>query len=255
MSKFHLALLFCFIWRWGIGQTELSYTLFFIDKSVSSQANAQSKKDFESKVVKLLSHRYKTTQAKIQIKFLHEKTLSDYDNAKSCIFSSELDPCKNCGAMKKTFVDQSNNKKIQNEQKKAKDNLLSIYAQVNTNTSNRYTDIWSSLEWISNLMKGISSSNKLVIYNSDMIESMPNSGRRDFHKVPLKDKNDAVKAAKQDLIWIKKNLKINSDVFKNLNIEVWPPSNSLKGSDSPFMPYYWEALFSALGAKLVWAPS
>lgn len=235
----------------SFAQGEKTFTLVFMDKSNSSTIDEQSKKDFNTKVSNLLSNRYKANGSIIQVKYLHKGTQGDYTTIKHQ-FSEKLQSCEDCGSIERELVNAQNKKLISEAQKNIRLKLVAYYTEKNPNSSSQFTDIWSSLEWISRVFNDVHSKDKLVIYSSDMVESMQGTGRRDFHKNPLKSKNDAIDTAKKDLIWIKSNLSINASAFKNLKITIWPPANTLQGSSSPNMIYYWETLFTSLGAQFTW---
>lgn len=255
MNKILLFLVISSICKIGcFAQSEKTFTLIFMDKSNSSTIDELSKKDFNTNVSNLLSNRYKANGCIIQVKYLHKGTQGDYTTIKHQL-SEKLQSCKDCGSLEREFVNAQNKKLISDAQKNVRLKLVTYYTEKNPNSSSQFTDIWSSLEWISRVLTDVDIKDKLVIYSSDMVESMNGTGRRDFHKNPLKSKNDAIDVAKKDLIWIKSNLSINTSAFKNLKITIWPPANTMQGTNSPNMIYYWEALFSSLGAQFSWGPN
>lgn len=226
------------------------YTIVFVDKSASSDNNSNAKAEFKSSIHSIINARYRKVNSEIRGYTIQQGTLSTssfIDDA----FKFTPKSCKDCGSMKQKMVEQQNQLHVLKIQNGVQKKIIDQFNALNPNSSNQYTDLWGSLELISRFLDG-KTGDRLVIYSSDMVESMSGKGRRDFHKNPIKDRTQAINLAIQDFTWIKNNLSLNLSVFKGLKIEVWPPRNTLEGSKHPFTIYYWETLFGKLGAKLEW---
>lgn len=252
MSKFLMCLITIFFSFKSIEAQEKKalYTLFFVDKSASSENNSNARAEFKSKIHSIVSTRYGTFNSEIRGFTLQQGTLS---TSAFIDFTFKFKPksCENCGLMKRKMIEQQNQQQILARQNEVQKIIVGQFNAPNSTSSSKYTDLWGSLELISRFFED-KKGDMLVVYSSDMVESMPGKGRRDFHKNPLKDRADAIKLAKEDMIWIKSKLKVNLSTFKGLKIEVWPPKNTMQGSKHPNTIYYWETLFGAMGAKFEW---
>lgn len=231
-------------------QEKASYTLIFIDKSSSSVNSPETVTAFKSRIKSVISSRYRVPNSIIKGYTIHGGTQSTTTFIDST-FTFMAHNCNECGIMKQKVIAQKNQQTILAIQNRALKIVLNQFSKTNLNSSKLHTDIWGSLELISRSFN-TKTGNRLVIYSSDMVESMNGKGRRDFHKKPLTSKNEAEKLAQEDLVWIKNNLKVNFNVFKGLKIEIWPPQHPNQGSQHPYTIYYWEYLFGLLGTKFEW---
>ena len=115
----------------------------------------------------------------------------------------------------------------------------------NASRSNRYTDIQASLPILDRLAeRGLQ---VRAYYFSDMVESMPGAGRRDFHTTPPTSADQANAWARQDAERLKNQLTHLANVEAFLVLPFAPTASSKV--NNPYITGYWETLFRELGVS------
>jgi hypothetical protein len=224
--------------------------IVFMDKSVSinpQQSYIQDK--YNQILTELVNQNLKQKGDRLDIYYLHENTTKAKVWSFTC--KSYLNPEDTLQASQADIDMAKNAFSIQLRKEKAAilKKCLSTLAFTNVSSSNKFTDVWASLEVIDKLIDPEEAKEYHVYYLSDMIESMKGPGRRDFHLFPPKDKTQAEAWAIEDAEKIRQNL--NLEKFSTLHITIalpFEPDRSSK-ENNPYVTYYWEKLFEKLGIE------
>ncbi|NIK72740.1 hypothetical protein FHS56_000226 [Thermonema lapsum] len=223
----------------------VNYTLVFIDKTVSVNTDDDFVKNKYEKALELLVRRGIQKQGdKIDVYFLHENTIRGKVFSYTCRTAmpdtTTMNPTD--AAMAKTNYHLL----LRKEQDKVLKRCLEALATPNENYSKLYTDLWTSLHIIDKRRARLPHDARVrVCYLSDMVESMPGNGRRDFFKKPPYSQMQAIQYAKEDL-----------QHFADLDLSgvevyyVLPFSPTTSATQSnPWMIAYWETIFQGLDVE------
>lgn len=87
---------------------------------------------------------------------------------------------------------------------------------------------------------------KLLVYFSDMFESMSGPGRRDFDRAPPSSIEEAETWAAEDVEAVLPTFRLNPEAFEGARVRVLSrPWGSRSGTE--FVRWYWYAIFEAVG--------
>ena len=227
------------------------HSIVFIDKSISVNPGSEFIDKKYTEIFKgIISQNIKHTGDRLDIYYIHENT------AKARVWSlkckSAINPTDTLGA-NATDIEIIKNK-FNIDLRKEKSNFLtkciSSLHFTNQAASNKNTDVLSSINVINKLIKPEKNNYLVKIYYlSDMIESMEGKGRRDFHKLLPKTKEEAEAWAGEDAQYLKQDLDL--DILEGIEIKIalpFPPQSTLK-ENNPNVTHYWQTLFSLLGVE------
>lgn len=217
------------------------YTLIFLDKSVSVNANkAFIAQKYQSAVNDIIEQNIKNKGDKLDVYFIHENTSKA--RALSVTTRSEMEDISSANATDREAAQTSFDLSLGREKATIRQRVLQQLATPNASSSNQETDIWASLPVIAKASE--TGATVKVYYLSDMVESVYRTGRRDFHKTPPKDNAQAETWAKSDVEQLKRYVIGNPDVSMVLP---FAPDASVK-ENNPAVTQYWQTLFQELGA-------
>lgn len=111
----------------------------------------------------------------------------------------------------------------------------------------QWTDLWGTLQVISE-EADTSAASVRVYYLSDMFESMPGAGRRDFDEAPPTTKAEAETWAERDAKQIADLIKVRPTTLANVDVRVLPGGLATK-ERADAVKYYWERLFREMGVS------
>ena len=120
-------------------------------------------------------------------------------------------------------------------------------ALVNTTGTQLHTDLWGVLELASKMFSESAYQSKQIIILSDMEESMPGEGRRDFYSRPIASKEEAEAFAEADAPTLLRLFDIDPQVLAGAEVTIFSPFDALEDSDFALNRYYWESLLEAFG--------
>lgn len=121
-------------------------------------------------------------------------------------------------------------------------------AQVNTERTSAYTDLWAALELMSRFFATAQPSDeKIAFFISDMVESMRGPGRRDFHRHKIPSKEAAEQMAREDAAWIQSQLNVQPAHLVGTIVKIQLPHDPMSQNDFSMLRYYWEALLGEMG--------
>lgn len=221
-----------------------TYTLIFMDKSVSVNANRgfvnQKYRQAINEIVEQTIHQ---KGDKLEVYFIHENTAKA--RALTLTSRSEMDDVSRASATDREAAKTSFDLALQREKGIFRQQVYAKLIEQNTSKSNQETDIWASVQVISRVTE--TGATIRVYYLSDMVESMDGTGRRDFGKTPPGSQAQADEWAKVDAKQLKKYPIGSIDITMILPFE---PTSSVK-ENNPAVTQYWQTLFKELGANKV----
>lgn len=221
-----------------------TYTLIFMDKSVSVNANRTFiNQKYQQAINDLVEQNIKRKGDKLAVYFIHENTAKA--RALTLTTRSEMDDVSSASPTDREAAQTAFDLALQREKAVFKRQIDAKLAQQNTAPSNQKTDIWASLPVIAEAAE--SGAAVAVYYLSDMIESASGPGRRDFGKQPPSGQAQASEWAKIDAEQLKQYAIGSPAITMILPFE---PTSSVK-ENNPAITHYWQTLFGELGATQV----
>ncbi|MGM9509785.1 hypothetical protein ACS5NO_18770 [Larkinella sp. GY13] len=222
-------------------KAEPLYTLIFLDKSVSVNANkAFVSQKYQGAVNEIIEQNIRNKGDKLDVYFIHENTSKA--RALSVTARSEMEDISSANATDREAAQTSFDLSLGREKAAIRQRVLQQLAAPNASSSNKETDIWASLPVIAKANE--SGATVKVYYLSDMVESVYSAGRRNFHKTPPKDNAQADSWAKADAEQLKRYTIGSPEVSMILP---FAPNASVK-ENNPAVTQYWQTLFQELGA-------
>ncbi len=220
-----------------------NYILIFIDKTLSfSDKNQYVIDKYNKALLKIIQENIKQKNDKIEVYFVHDNT------AGAKVFSSQIkaELPDSAGLNPTDLVALRNDYQLLIKKQKNKIIKQSTDALLtdNANESGKYTDLLATINIIDK-KNGKKKENTVfkVFYLSDMVESMPNMDKRDFHKRPPY-------SAKEAAEWAVLDAKKFTDIdIENVEITyVLPYSPMTSGyQNNPNVVAYWQKLFEIFG--------
>lgn len=228
-----------------------TFTLLLIDKTAS--VSTFSDTSFIKKVEPLIKNNFYAYGSHVRGNFIHANTLGVPSFLDKKLEVADLPK----DLKKRPRIEQIRlERRRKNQINEVRNNVLeTIQANLNLPsdpTTQKSTDLWASFELMSRFFKNAdTNADKVVLYLSDMVESVKAKDRRDFGRKPIKNKEEAQNFAKQDAAWILKNLEVDTNVLKGVSVKILPPSGPLDTNNLQQLRYYWEALFQQMGIQNV----
>jgi hypothetical protein len=229
---------------------QLVHSIVFVDKSVSVKPDKKFISDKYKGIFKeIVNQNIHGKGDKLDIYYIHENTAKarvfSLTSKASIVAEDTLNANPTDVAMVKNKFDMDLRKERNAFFKKGEETLTFS----NQSASNQNTDIWASLDVLNKLVKTDENRLVKVYFLSDMVESMTQNGRRDFHINPPKDNSQAEIWAKEDLTVLQQRLDLEK--FTNLHINIALPfePTTTRKENNPAIIHYWETLFSLLGVE------
>lgn len=225
------------------------YTLLLIDKTTSSEIRALETK-YKDRISELVKGNFNYFGSVFQGSFIHGNTLGVPPFVVQEFDLEPLGSLEKLPKIEKVQTEKKHKTKEQNEQTELIEIIESNLSLSLDESTKKYTDLWGTLELMSSFFQKFKdNSPKEVIFISDMMESMPGKGRRNFHQKLPSNKEEAEQLARKDAQWIQQNFSINIGALKDVHAIVWPPIEPLAASHFRVLRYYWEALFKEFGMQ------
>jgi hypothetical protein len=224
---------------------EPSYTVFFIDKSLSNQpdgANSEARITYERAVREAITNNVHQKGDRVVVYFVHDNTAKA--RALSLTARTSLPDQEGASPTDRDAAQTDYELQLTREQANLQRQVLAKLDQPNSGSSNQHTDLWGSLDVLAQANE--SGRTVRAYYLSDMVESMSGPGRRDFHKTPPATTTQADEWAKTDAKLLGEQYPIGSPAIRL----VLPFSATASAKENkPTITRYWHTLFEALGAS------
>ncbi len=225
---------------------EPSYTVFFIDKSLSNQsgkANSESHATYERTVRGAITDNIHQKGDRVVVYFIHDNTAK----ARALLLTARtpLPDLEGASPTDRDATQTDYELQLTHEQATIQRQVLAKLDQPNPGLSNQHTDLWGSLDVLAQANE--SGRTVRAYYLSDMVESMTSPGRRDFHKAPPASTAQADEWAKTDAKLLGEQYTIGTPSIRL----VLPFSATASAKENkPTITRYWHTLFAALGAEV-----
>lgn len=218
----------------------IQHLLIFIDKTISTENNFQTALPALRKII---DQNLQCNGNKVMIRFIHQNTGGDAPTfEKTFRLSPQGDTNTVPPQDRRKIIGEYEDKILDAKQLVISTIEKSIQYKNQYNTKLQ-TDIWQTLEIISRFAQNTHPNDRIVVvYLSDMIESINKNARRDLHNNPPKNKAEAEEMAKNDLLWIYQNLKIDPKKLSQTEIYIAFPQQPNQASQNNLLRYYWETL-------------
>ena len=217
-------------------------SMIFIDKSVSVNVSKKFINEKYTKIIdQLINENIKSRGDKIEVYFIHENTAKGKAAEVTC--RTEKGSVEGASSTDSEAISTEYTMSLDKERSVFKKIVFAQLAAQNTSTSKNNTDILATLPVID---KAISKGYSVKAYFlSDMVESMKDPDRRDFHVNPPVDDAAAVGWAREDVATIKASLP-NINQAQIFIAKPFEPTASRK-KNNPAISAYWQRLFLELG--------
>ena len=223
---------------------EPSYTLFFIDKSLSNTSLSEARSVYERVIREAITENVHQKGDKVVVYFVHDNTAKA--RALSLTARTQLPDSEGASPTDREAAQTDYELQLAREQATLQRQVLAKLDQANTSLSNQHTDLWGSLD----VLARADESGRQVrgYYLSDMIESMSGPGRRDFHKIPPASNAQADEWAKTDAKTLGTQYAIGSPTIRL--VLPFAATASAK-ENNPTITRYWHTLLETMGAQEV----
>jgi hypothetical protein len=227
--------------------------MLFIDKSGSMQAAFANNK---AQIDRFIGHLQPQigNGSKIKGFYIFQNTAGSTPFIDQVIYMKCPDIDNNTGMLKKKMLIQAYKDSLEVRINRRMSFIRRSFSAVAPESSQRGTDLWSTLEHMSEFFSTKDSGKdapKVVYYFSDMIESSDGKGRRNFDAKPPKDKQEAEQWGAEDAQKIEKIYNINKQALTGVRVYMTFPESQLESSEKHLMKYYWASLFGKLGIPKV----
>lgn len=225
---------------------EPTYTLIFMDKSLSVNTNQDfARQKYSNAVQTMLNETVRQAGDKIEVYYIHENTTKA--RALSLTVRTAADDLAGTSPTDREAAQTEFDIALQRERAGFIRQIISKLDQQNPSISNQRTNIWGSLSTIAHASEtGMAVQ---VLYLSDMIESMAGQpNRRDFHKTPPANQTQADVWATADAALLDEQYAIGSPTIR-LVLPFTPTAP--QRVNNPTVTRYWQTLFNKLGAEEV----
>jgi len=219
-------------------------SMIFIDKSVSVNINKKFINEKYTKVInQLIDENIKKKDDKLVVYFVHENT--GKGKAVEVVCRTEKGDLARASSTDSEAIITEYGISLDKERSIFKKIVFAQLASQNTSSSKNSTDLLAALPLID---RGISKGyNVKVYFLSDMVESMTETNRRDFHVNPPIDDAAAVGWAREDAVGLKSSLP-NIGLAQIFIAKPFEPTASRK-KNNPAISAYWQRLFMELGVS------
>ncbi|MBO0932731.1 hypothetical protein [Fibrella aquatilis] len=228
-----------------VAADEPSYTVFFIDKSLSNQpggTKSEAHAIYEHAVREAIAKNVHQKGDRVAVYFIHDNTAKA--RALSLTARTPLPDLDGASPTDRDAAQTDYELQLTREQATIQRQVLARLDQPNAGLSNQHTDLWGSLAVLAQANE--SGRTVRAYYLSDMVESMTGPGRRDFHKIPPATTAQADEWAKTDAKLLGEQYPIGSPSIRL----VLPFSATASAKENkPTITRYWHTLFEALGAS------
>jgi hypothetical protein len=223
--------------------------MLFIDKSGSMQAAFANNK---SQIDRFIDHLQPQigNGSKIKGFYIFQNTAGSTPFIDQVIYMKCPEIDNNTGMLKKRMLEEEYKDSLKVRINRRMSFIRRSFAAVAPESSQRGTDLWSTLEHMSEFFSTKDSGKdapKVVYYFSDMRESSSGQGRRNFDAQPPKNKQEAEQWGAEDAQKIQQIYNINRQALTGVRVYMTFPESQLESSDRHLMKYYWASLFGKLG--------
>lgn len=221
-------------------------TLLFVDRSASTGAYPEAEALFSDSLRHLVRTRMRRPGDRLSLFIVHEKTLSK---------SPRLDLKNEVSALEdKAFADEQAletarfKKELEQEFRRLEEEARAFIDGAGRGSFAKWTDLWGTVGVASEELKP--GTDAALYYFSDMFESMPGSGRRDFDASLPSGRAEAEAWAKADVGKLPDLMVLDRDRLRPVSVRVLMGPLATKSGAQP-VKFYWLTFFNTLGITAV----
>lgn len=224
-----------------------SAMLVFVDKTESvKSSNSIIQQNLET-VKKGLTKLSVDEGDRFGVYFLHGNTLGARPYLRMTFEKIDL-PDFGKGGFSQKIQERAYQDSISKRQDYIKSVLERGVKSKNDDSTNQETDLWASMEIISDFFEGLPpQSKRRVFFLSDMKEDVTGKERRYFSRKSPASKVEAEEWAQKDAQKMKSIYNLNESALSGVSITVLSPYNTTEESNFAEIRYYWQALFAEFG--------
>jgi hypothetical protein len=221
-----------------------THTLVFVDHSVSTGDHPDARALFADSLARIVDQHLRTAGDRLSLFFVHEKTLS---KAHRVEVTNDIPPVGD-----QQFADEQALARARRKQKtqaflqKTTERLQSALRSPPISPAHTdWTDLWGTLGVASTELSGDADRRQLY-YFSDMYESMPGPGRRNFDRTPPRSRSQAEQWARADADTLDALMVIRPERLRSARVRVLLGTLATKAG-AQAVKFYWRTLFQELG--------
>lgn len=221
-------------------------TLLFIDRSASTGAYPDAEAMFADSLRHLIRTRVGRPGDRLSLFIVHEKTLS---KSPRLDLENRVRPLED-----KPFADEQAletaryKKELEEEFRRLETEAKAFIDTADRGVFAQWTDLWGSLGVASEELKA--SADGAIYYFSDMFESMPGAGRRDFDASVPQNRSEANEWAAADADKLSDLMVLKQERLTAARVRVLMGPLATKTGAQP-VKFYWLALFDELGVTRI----
>jgi hypothetical protein len=221
-----------------------TYTLFFIDKSLSNNSLSEARRAYEQVIREAIAENVHQKGDKVVVYFIHDNTAKA--RALSLTARTQLPDMEGASPTDREAAQTDYELQLAREHTTLQRQVLAKLDVPNPDLSNQHTDLWGSLDVLTRADE--SGREVRAYYLSDMVESMAGSGRRDFHKTPPATNEQADEWAKADAKKLGGQYAIGSP---SVRLVLPFAATASAKENNPTITRYWHTLLETMGAQQV----
>jgi hypothetical protein len=223
-------------------ETASTHTLIFLDQSVSAAGDTSARALFADSLRHIVHQHLRRPGDRLSLFLVHEKTLSKAHrvNVTNDVAPLEEKEFPDEQALEKARF-QSETEQFLQEATERLQNFLNSPPS----TSSEWTDLWGTLGVASTELDEDAAAHH-VYYFSDMFESMPGPGRRNFDQRPPQSRMQAQRWAQADVDTLDTFMVLHQDRLQHARVRVLLGTLATK-PHAQDVKFYWLTLFEELG--------
>jgi hypothetical protein len=224
-----------------------THLIVFIDKTLSVDFTSTAEDQVVAQLAGLLEGKIGRQGDRVSGYYIHRNTSASSRFLQEEFATPVPDVTTEGGVTAKRLLREYEGEQQQFRQQ-CLDGIKTGLAQVNTERTSAYTDLWAALELMSRFFATAQPGDeKIAVFISDMVESMQGPGRRDFHRHKIPSKEAAEQMAREDAAWIQANLNVQPAHLAGATVKIRLPHDPMSQNDFSMLRYYWEALLGEVG--------
>jgi hypothetical protein len=219
-------------------------TLVFVDHSVSTGAHPQAESLYVDSLARIVDRRLRHPGDRLTLYYVHERTLS---KAHRLHVRNEVPPRE-----AKEFPDEQalararHKRRTEQFLRRATRRLQeALRAPPPSSSFSQWTDLWGTVGVATTELSARADAPTLY-YFSDMYESMPGPGRRNFDRRPPRSRAQAERWARTDVARLDSLMRVDRARLRTVRVRVLLGTLATK-PHAQAVKFYWRAFFRALG--------
>jgi hypothetical protein len=219
-------------------------TLVFVDYSISTGGHPQAESLYVDSLARIVDRRLRHPGDRLSLYYVHEKTLS---KAHRLDVRNEVPPLKD-----KEFPDEQALARARHKRKTeqflhrtTRRLQKALQSPPPSPSVSEWTDLWGTVG-VATTELSPRADTHTVYYFSDMYESMPGAGRRNFDRRPPQSRAQAERWARADVPRLDSLMRVETTRLRNVRVRVLLGTLATKPR-AQAVKFYWRTFFRELG--------